>query len=219
MEHGPENKRIRTLEMVPIYLKKRIESYDDGLLDYCKNDLNLNNPRICLKKIKMQSLISLNGFKVRLSARTGNRVVLRNEVQLCLNQRWNNYIHFIEKYVKGQQISEKIDSEKNVQLYDELTNKHLNEIFAKRQNPIGEKLQNGRTKFLGLSLENQAKILFQILQLSTTGTSTADLSEIGGAPTSGKMRYNKNIVDAIECDLICQSVTGVFENRINLLKI
>ena len=47
-----------------------------------------------------------------------------------------------EKIMKDNIISE----QKNIELYDRLTDKHLNKVFSKRPNPVGEKLAEWREK-------------------------------------------------------------------------
>lgn len=67
-----------------------------------------------MKKIKLQSLIKLNGYYMQISGRTGNRFTLRNYVQLCLNGKWVDYIHKLEKYQDKGVIDDLITDERNV---------------------------------------------------------------------------------------------------------
>ena len=144
-------------------------------------------------------------------------MTVRNAVNLALSNYWINYIHKIEKYVESSNMDTIINVEDNIKLYDILLSKHLDTIYAKRPNPVGEKLETGRSHFLKLDINNQISVLYQILQLSEIGLETANLKLIGESANTGKMLINKEITKANECILIHQSVTGIFEKRINLL--
>lgn len=219
VEHDVKKERIRTFEVVPIYMKHKVEATKDGLEKYCMDELGLKNPRILVQKVKMQSLMEINGFRYRLSGRTGKQLILRNEVQLCLNLEWNNYIHDIEKFISGDKDLASLDELMGIQLYDVLLKKHTEGIFGKRINSVGKILMEGRERFIALSLEEQCKILSQILQLSVIGPTTADLVLIGGKGKSGVMLHSNNISKERDFCLINQSVTGVYEEKINLLEL
>ena len=217
VEHEIKGKKIRTLETVPIYLKDRLENSKEKLEEYCRETLGYTNPSVRMKKIKLQSLIKLNGYYMQISGRTGNRFTLRNYVQLCLNGKWVDYIHKLEKYQDKGVIDDLITDERNVELYNVLCEKHSVGIFTLRPNLVGDKIKNGYDKFVNLTTEEQIKLLIEIIKLTCVGIVSANLTLIGGAAISGKMLMSKNITYANECILINQSVTGLYENRIDLL--
>ena len=219
VEHEIKGKKIRTLETVPLYLKDRLENSKEKLEEYCRETLGYTNPSVRMKKIKLQSLIKLNGYYMQISGRTGNRFTLRNYVQLCLNGKWVDYIHKLEKYQDKGFIDNVITDEKNVELYNVLCEKHSVGIFTLRPNPVGDKIKKGYDKFVNLTTEEQIKLLIEIIKLTCVGIVSANLTLIGGASISGKMLISKNITDAKECLLINQSVTGLYENRIDLLRV
>ena len=212
VEHDDKKGRIRTIETVPIYLKNKIENTKGGLLNYCVDGLHLKNPRICYSKIRMQSLMSVNGMRVRISSRADSQIQFRNEVSLCLGSDWNNYIHTLEKFSGDN--SKNVTKEENIALYDCLMDKHLNGIYKNRINPVGEKIKCGRDKFISLDLSKQVFVLLQILGLSSIGLPSADLSLM-----CGTMKINKKISGLNEFSIINQSITGIYETKIDLLKV
>ncbi len=233
VEHTVKNKRVRTLEMIPKYLKNNLEKSEDALKQYCIYDLQLESPLICVKEIKMQSLVEINGYRVRISGRTGKQIILRNETQLKLDNKWNNYIHYIEKYLergempKGKIKNEEGDyvlvnllkKEKNIELYKELIHKHTHGSISKKINGIGEKLNNSMNDFELLSVTDQCKLLKEIIGLTSVGPTSGDLSLIGGASKTGVMLFSKKITEAVQFELIHQSVTGLYETKVDLLKV
>lgn len=219
VEHTEKKKRVRTLETVPIYLAKRIEEDPTILLKYCTETLGLVAPSICIPKIKLQSLIKKDGYLMYISGKTGKQITVRNAVNLCLKNEWMKYIKGMEKYIESGYADDNITCEKNLELYNELTEKFLNGIFSKRPNPVGEKLKKREETFAKLAILEQCKVLTEILKLTIIGVNSANLKSIGEAERAGVMLIPKRIDTAEEFLLIHQSATGVFENRINLLTV
>ena len=112
-----------------------------------------------------------------------------------------------------------ISKSKNRQLYDLLCEKHLNCIYKLRPNPVGENLIIGKDKFNKLSILEQIYVLLQILQLSQLINQGANLELIGLAKKAGTTKISKNISNCNEFKLINQSITGLYENEVDLLTI
>lgn len=173
----------------------------------------------------MNSLIKVNGFYLYLTGRAGKQLLVSNAVQMALSLKYLIYIKKITKEIeRGSdnnelELNEYIIKEDNLKLYDVLTDKHLNQIYKKRPNPVGEKLVQWREKFIELSLSEQLSVLTQILQLSQLTNQGADLTAIGGVKKTGVATLNKVISDKLEFKLINQSVTGLYENEIDLLTV
>lgn len=220
VEHEIKGKRVRTLETVPIYMKQKIEEEPEELLSYCTDVLKLVQPDIRMRKIKIQSLIKKDGYFLYISGKTGNRITLRNAVNLCLHQNWILYIKKLDKYAEFAQLDEELSKEKNQELYQLLLEKHKGSIYAKRPNPVGDKLFKAEERFCSLELSEQCDVLIQILKLSSIGAAAyADLRMLGETAKCGVMLMPKKISDAKELILINQSVTGLYENCIDLLTV
>ncbi len=219
VEHGVTNKRIRTLETVPIYMSEKIAGNTEALLSYCTDILGLVEPDIRLPKIKIQSLIKKDGYFMYISGKSQNRIILRNAVNLCLKQEWIKYIKKLEKYSESKLLSEEITMEKNIELYSLLVEKHQKGIYAKRPNPIGEKLQVRFDRFQQLDISQQCEALVQILAASGIGANGTDLSLLKEASNCGVMMMGKKVNEVGELFLLNQSVTGLFESRIDLLTV
>lgn len=218
VEHQKGKKKIRSLEVVPIYLKDKVKQNGLTVLqDYCENTLKLVKPVILLSKIAIQSLIKYNGYYLHISGKTGDQLTVRNAVNLALDSYWANYIHKIEKYMEKNRVDKEITVEKNIELYDILVDKHLHTIYAKRPNPVGTKIEKSRKNFIVLDCKQQIEVLYQLLHLSNIGVNEANLKAIGESSKTGVMRVNKVVSNASEFILIHQSVTGIYERQIDLL--
>jgi len=215
VEHTKKKKRVRTIEMVPLYLADKIEKDPSQLENYCQNDLQLIDFSIRIRKIKLQSLIKLNGFFVRITGRTGNQLILRNAVSLVLPSRWVKYIKKLEKDSEASGLDEINTEDKNVMLYDLLMNKHKG-IYSKRPNPVASTMEKGFDLFKKLTCAEQAELLLNILLLTSMTSTAADLTKIGGSKKSGVMLTNKDISGDTEILLVHQSVTGLYQNVVDL---
>ena len=151
---------------------------------------------------------------MQITGKTGNRMYVRNMVSLCLVQDWVNYIKKLEK-----DKDENISKEKNIRLYDVLMDKHINTIYNTRPNPVGDLLIKRRSDFIELKITDQVIILLEILKLTQTALGSANLKLIGEAEKTGVMLISKDITALDEMLLINQSVTGLYEQRVNLLTV
>lgn len=219
VEHTKGKKKVRTLETVPIYLKERIEKHPEELEKYCIDALHLKEPDIRIRKIKLHSLIKWNGCFGHLTGTSEDQIYFRNAANLCLSQSWIAYVHKIEKSLEKDYLDELISCEKNEKLYEILVSKHENQIYKNKPNPMGAKLKQEKEAFIKLPIENQIKVLQQILLLTEIGNSEVKLSDLKEGFGSSKRRINKNVTNANEFILIHQSVTGIYESQIDLLKV
>ena len=224
VEHTQKKKRIRTIEAVPLYLKHQLDT-KEKLEQYFVESYGYENPDVRIEKIKMYSLIKVNGFYMYLTGRSGNRLIVCNAVQMVLRQEWMMYIKEITKAIGAEFTDEYIEKKgtisksKNRQLYDLLCEKHLNCIYKLRPNPVGENLIKGKEKFDKLSILEQIYVLLQILQLSQLINQGANLELIGFSKNTGKTLTSKIISNCNEIKLINQSITGLYENEVDLLTI
>lgn len=227
VEHQVRNKLVRSLEFIPIYLSKKIENDIEAKRLYCEEQLKLVNPRILIQKIKMKSLIEVDGFKMHINGRTNNQISTSNAYSLYLNEEQRKYIRKIVKFLDRKRFDkefiitdfDKITKEENINLYNVLFDKHNNTIFKYRPNSQAELLKNSYDKFVQLSPELQCEVLMEILHLFQCSNISADLKLIGGAKNAGKILISKNISSYKSVKLINQSPTGIFESEIDLLKI
>ena len=214
VSHKEGKKENTTIEGLPLYCKDKVESEENGLLRYCEEVLRYEDVKILFNRLKIQSLLEINGYQVHLSGKTGNQLILRNAMNLCLPEKWTTYIKKLEKLVIGKIKEQTITAESNIELYDLLTDKHLNAVYAKRPNAYGQKLEDDRSNFINLKLENQCEAILQILQLTKIGNNETNLKLIGESEHSGKMLISKNLKATDKPAIICQSVTGLYERKI-----
>jgi len=219
VEHTVKKDRIRSLEAMPLYLKDVLDT-NDKIEEYCREKLGYIDPSVRMKKIKMYSLVKVNGAFFYLTGRTGNQLIIANAMELKLPYKWCKYIKrmLTFAYEKDDEDST-ISRETNIELFDILNKKHKNTVFGKRPNSIGKKLSESVDKFKELNINEQVYVLKQILQISSFGNQGADLQLLGGAAKTGISLVSKKINSQKQFQLISISPTGLYRKEIDLLQV
>lgn len=165
----------------------------------------------------MQSLIKLNGFYLHVTGRSGDRLIVRNAVPLCLEQRWLNYVkdinNFVEKDLTEEDITS-ITSEQNRELFRILVDKHTTSIYAKKPNPLSDKIIQWQERFNDADLDAQVEALHELLKMTECANYSMKASRLGFS--ASQMLISKNVSVADEFLLINQSPSGLFESVIDL---
>ena len=225
VEHTKKGKKVRSLEAMPLYLKDSLNS-KEKMEEYCREKLGYQEPSVRLEKIKMYSLIKVDGFLMYLTGRTEDRLTVVNSVEMKLSNEWNAYVKRLFSYTttvdegSDDGVSRDLISiEKNCRLYSIIMDKYNSTIYSRRPNPIGKKLIEWQPKFKTLSLDKQIYVLRQLVQLSSNSNQGADLQYIGGKQKTGTTKFSKYIEMHKEFLLISMSPTGIYKSETNLLTI
>lgn len=218
--------KSKSIEAVPIYLINELKRDPNELLNYCKNDLGLVNPKVLISKLAKNTKIVIDGFPLLLRGMTVNRLALQSAAQLVLPDEDAGYLKKICKYVlRNTQYKSKdrnmlpiaeedgITKEENLALYDMFYEKHANAIFKKRPNPQFALLGDNRSIFENLSVEQQCVVLNEILHLFQHGNVLSNLEAIGGSKNSGALTINKTLPNDKHVCFMFQSVTGFFSDE------
>ena len=115
-----------------------------------------------------------------------------------------------------------INKENNLKLYCLIVDKLRNTLFKTKYEKIGNDLINGKEKFETLDIEQQFYVINEILKILHCNVVTGDLKLIGGSGQAGVVLTNSslsNIKNVKSIKLINQSVTGLFEQEIELLNL
>ncbi len=222
VEHKARKNIIRTLEAVPLYMKERFIT-KEKLEEYCREELGYQEPSVRMSKIKIYSLLRINGYYLYITGRSNKQLTTLDAVELKVDRENEMYIKKLSLFSKEHQ-DQMIEGgivtkKKNIELYKILKKKYSEGIYSKRLNSIGQVLEKGEEKFDALSIENQIYVLNQIIMFSSAKCKNADLLYIGGSKQTGEAKPSCNISNYEEVNLISLSVTGIFNTTCDLLKI
>lgn len=230
VESIEKGKARRSIVDMPIHLAG-IDPEDPAVIEMLVRDKGLNEPRILVPHIGINSIIEIDGCRMYLTGRTGTNLDYALAHQLILGYENELYLRNILKYCDRDmeyshthrneelKISEYdgLSAEENLKLYDLFVSKLENTVYRVRLSAQAENLKKARGRFEELSVEKQCKCLKQALNLFTCNKVKADLSIIGLGSQLGSIRTARCISNYESVWMINQSVTGLFESRSNLL--
>lgn len=155
VEYTEKKKRIRSIETLPIYIKKSITTKED-LEKYCKEDLKLQEPKVLISKLNYKSLVHSNGYEYYLNSRTADSITTQNGIQIILTkENYETYrkIYKNLEYLKSIYKDEKIREEKFLEKLPKILKKNKydkdlseNEVSKKMERlykEIVEKIETG----------------------------------------------------------------------------
>lgn len=229
VEHKDKKGKIyKTIETITLVDAKKISDKNTNftLVD-CLEKQGLLEPKVLFDKIKLNSFVKIDGFYYHLTGRTQGRIMMTPAIQLRLKENFVKYIKLLEKFSLRKKnnakakivVADNISVEKNLSLYDELINKLDYSIYKFRNNNQADNLKKWRNKFKNLSIEDQCFILLQVLLLFQNFNNGINLVLFGGGNSSGTCKKTNNLSNYEEFKLINQSITGLFENEVDLLKL
>ena len=231
VEHKAKKGIIKTLEVVPVHLVKTIENNPKALQEYLSDELQLVDFKIIIPKIKKYSLVEINGFPAHITGRSNKDLIIRNAMQLVLPEDQYRYIKKLSRYLERNTAYKKSGSKENLEvtnrdgisldanmkLYDQFIEKLSNTKYKEKYLDQSKNLEERRDIFEGISIEDQASVLMEILHFMQCNRVTSDLRKIGGAGRAGAIIFNKNISKLDSFKIINQSITGLFTQEIEII--
>lgn len=234
VKHFDKNdKPIISVEAVELLYKNKFLSDDKFALKYCKENLGLKNPSFVFNKkvLKVNTLISLDGFRVNLTGKSGVQRTISSAMPLILSKDQNDYLKRIESVIEKSnkndfKISEKFDKinyNNNMKIYNLLTDKSGSKPYnlITSINDLSVLMNFKKNDFKEFTLEIQTKILYNIINVFKEGRgSTVDLSLIGGSKNSMKFMISNKLTSSnySKIEIIDQSPTGLFEKSTGNIK-
>ena len=190
-------------------------------------DRKLLNPIILINKIKIDTLFKVDGFYMWLSGRTGKQLIFKGANELLLSDEetkiLKKVIKFINRKIENKNVKivafDGINEAELTHLYDVFVSKLQNTIYKIRLGLQASTLIDNKGKFEKLSLEDKCTVLAEILHLFQCRSTMANLTLISGPAKAGSIKINNNITKCKQISIINQSVTGIYEKEIDLLKL
>lgn len=174
------------------------------------------------------SILKVNGFPLRLLAKTGNSLKFASYIQPIFAVEFEPLLKRLlkledETITEAQPSGKRFEQEELLALYDSL----LKKLTLPPYDRLGifrsqvQNLEKGREFFIKLSPAEQQKTLLQIITLFQCNGTLSDLSLLlpkndKGEPSSknkqiGMITLTQNLQKGIRIEIILQSPSGVFE--------
>lgn len=224
VEHTEKKKRIRTIEPVYLYAK---EIFENDPIKYCTEILGLLEPKIVCKKLRIDSMLELDGKRLFITGRSNNRNLYKHTYQLVVDTKTEKYIKNIIKYVERCTKASReleltafdgISAEENIKLYDLFLEKFNARVYRELFKVVINYVNEGKEKFIRLSVLEQCKLLLEVLKSFRCDRQISNLELIGGKSKCGVISFLDEISKMKNAYLVNQSVTGLFETKLDLLK-
>lgn len=187
-----------------------------------------------MRPIKINTVIELDGCRLCITGKSsgGKKLGLTLHDPLIIDYRFERYVKNLEKFAERKkknknaaidEVFDGISAMQNLELYDEYFKKLSNKPYSRILESQISVLEKGREVFTGLSLEEQAGVLLQIVALLKTGraggcdlTAVKGVAEAGVTTLSSSLsNWKKKYSSAVIVDM---SPAGLFEKRsFNLL--
>lgn len=236
--------KIKTIESVPILIYRKFKdsiNKEEEILKYIIKENGLKNARILIPKINYKSILKIGTGEYLLAGKTGDQYVLHNFNQWFVDNKTARYVKIISKYfeIDKNHLANKLEKtddkiivspktkihneeqtltkEENLLLYKQLIDQLNKPIYNNTplKTNIRTILINKKEIFEGLSIENQVRVLFNVIKRISTGSNLVDLSLLGDKKSVGMITINKNITGK-KIFLILRSITGTKEKKIKL---
>lgn len=181
--------------------------------------------KVLIPCIKYNACLSFDGFRMHLSSKSGNQLGYKPAMQLVLSYEQEKYVRNITKYLsqnKDRPLNkyDGITPDKNIALFDTLVDKMSNSILSLRFGDMGAKIVDKREAFCVLTPEEQCVVLAEVLKILHANVMRGDLTNIKLAKTAGALVSNMKLSEikgVTSIKLIHQSITGLFEQQVELL--
>ncbi len=216
--------RVKAILPIDLYREKEYALRPEK---YLSGAYGIENVRIIIPCIKYNACLEFNGFRMHLSSKSsgGKTLVYKPAVQLVLGGEQEAYVKKVSNYLtknSSRKVSEydKLSCEENVALYDLIIHKLTDTVFKNSFEALRKNVIQGRERFISLEIERQCFVIAELLKILHANVMSGNLEDIGGAKKSGIVTTNSKIseIKGIKSvKLINQSVTGLYEQSINLL--
>ena len=179
-----KGKLIKTVEAIPVLADYQSKGDREAVLAYLSR-MGLREPKLLLPKIKIKSLVSVNGFKVWLAGVTGNRLIIHNAQQWFTDEKTDLYIKNLGKLVEWERTGKIAEEEKARETFSMIKNRKeevsllidrsqnvalYREIVAKLQTKLYRGLSAARSFAEKLSAKEEIFVSLSVLE---TGESIA----------------------------------------------
>lgn len=204
IEHKYKGKIKKEIVGIPVHKAQEIKRDQRTLEDYLKKDRAFINPIIIKNKILKNQLLIEDGKPIFLASSQE----IHNAKQLKLSTAVEKNIYELMRNTNN------VTKESSIEAYEALQIKISNEyeLFSE----VARTMKEFKEVFLGLPLEEQGKIIMELLKVTRTNAANANLGayELKGKKIGSRIGRKTNY--SVKLDntyLITQSITGFFEKR------
>ena len=197
---------IKTIEAIPVLVDYQARREECAVLKYLQ-DKGLVEPKLIVQKIKVKSLLSIEGYKVWIAGVTGNQILIHNAQQWFTDAQTDNYVKQLVKYLEKEKQGKLSTAEKEGDALALTQNRQGVTLYATKEanvklyNAIVEKLNNGIERLR----QKGYKGLSGVTAFAKKLQEKASLFE--GLTTFNQIKVLLQIVRFMKCNAECADLT------------
>ena len=220
--------KITRIIPIPIYVSQNIRD-NSTLIKFGRSQVNIKageeirDFKLKYAKLCIGSEIRMNNYPYYIGGKSKDTFYYDSAVQVIIDSQSEQYLKILSKYQnwkkenKDGELWENITKENNIELYNKLVEKMNSEIFTKKKSNKYNELNSEeiRNNFNSISIEEQVKVLLEILNLLTNKKLTFDLKNIKLGAARGQQLFDLTKLN--QFSIMEQSVTGLYEKEITII--
>lgn len=218
---------IKTIEAIPVLVDYQSRNNTERVKEYLIEN-GLVEPKILVPKLKMKSLVSVNGYRVWIAGITGKQIIIHNAQQWFTDGATDLYVKNLVKLVGKDRTGRLSESEKEQETFEVVKNRKETTLFINKEANLAlyqkiidalnkkiyqglssvrsfvKKLEEKKSLFEELRTFDQVKVLLQIIRVMKCNAEKADLTLLKDGANCGGLLIGKNITD-VDFAIIHQS--------------
>ena len=224
---------IKTIEAIPVLVDYQTKINKNAVMEYLQQS-GLVQPKILVSKLKVKSLVSIDGYKVWVAGITGTRILIHNAQQWFTTSETDLYVKQLVKLAEKDRNGKLSDKEKQKGEIPLISNREKVTLYATHEKNVAlyetviatlqkhsyqglssvksfvVKLQEKKELFVALTTFEQIQVLLQIVRFMKCNAECANLTLLQDGATCGKLLISKNITD-VDFAIVHQSPCGLVE--------
>lgn len=193
---------------------------------YLKDRFGIEDYRVVYPVVKMRTLLKIDGSYYFITGGSDKTLELRSAIQLILPKKNEWAIKQIDKssendYLTIERIQD-LTEELVDNTFDIIVNKFKTSVFKKSFLNLfqDDKAENIDSKFKSMDFKEKCKTLLMLVKAIRASGVRQDLKSIDLKSDYGRLSSKTNNIGKYqEFKIINQSITGLFENEVDLLKL
>lgn len=193
---------------------------------YLKDRFGIEDYRVVYPVVKMRTLLKIDGSYYFITGGSDKTLELRSAIQLILPKKNEWAIKQIDKSSENDYLTieriQYLTEELVDNTFDIIVNKFKTSVFKKSFLNLfqDDKVENMDSKFKSMDFKEKCKTLLMLVKAIRASGVRQDLKSIDLKSDYGRLSSKTNNIRKYqEFKIINQSITGLFENEVDLLKL
>lgn len=237
---GKKDKPMKTIEAIPVIVDYESKTDPLAVERYLTEERGLKEPKLLVEKIKIKTLMKINGTPVWIAGTQPGSILIHNAVQWYTDGETDAYVKAVFKLLdmkKQNMLSESeqqdeefaintnrlkqdkivVKRESNILLFEKIVAQLSKNLYQglSAMRSFREKLNSHRGDFEKLSVLKQAETLAECVKFLKCNASPANLEHLREGKRCGILQIGQNIAD-MGIEIVYISECGLTERKVRI---